>query len=70
MRVKLRIDGAAIRDGVAQLYYIYALLGVKVQGLVLAFMRKAEREGAQDPFALMQYFERIYDDPNKVKKAG
>lgn len=70
MRAKLRIDGTAIGDGAAQLHYVYASLDIKVQGLVLAFMRKAEREGAQDPFALIQYLERIYDDPNKARKAG
>ena len=70
MRAKLRIDGAAIGDEYAQLYYIYASLGKGVQALVLAFMKKAEARGKWDPSALLEYLERLYDDPNKAKKAG
>lgn len=70
MRAKLRIDGTAIGDKHAQLYYVYASLGKGVQGLVLAFMKKAEKTGEWDPSALLGYLERLYDDPNKAKKAG
>jgi hypothetical protein len=70
MRAKLRIDGAAIGDKNAQFYYVYSSLESSVQGLVLAFVQRAEEKGEWDPFALLEYLERTYDDPNKAKKAG
>ena len=70
MQAKLQIDGAAIGDGTAQLYYVYSSLRTSVQGLVLPFMQKAEEKDQWDPFALLQYLEQLYNDPNKAKKAG
>lgn len=70
MRAKLRIDGDAIGGNEAQFYYVYSSLGAKVQGLVLSFVRQAQEEGDWKPFALMDYLGRMYDDPNKAKKAG
>jgi len=67
IQAKLRIDGRAIGNADAQLHYVYALLGRSVQGLVLPFMQKAKEKG---PLELLEYLERIYDDPNKAKKAG
>lgn len=70
MRAKLRIDGNAIGGSEAQFYYVYSSLAAKVQGLVLAFVRKTQEDGDWKPLALLDYLERIYDDPNKAKKAG
>jgi len=70
MRAKLRIDGDAIGGDEAQFYYVYSSLGAKVQGLVLAFVRRAQKDEDWKPLALLDYLERIYDDPNKAKKAG
>jgi hypothetical protein len=70
MRAKLRIDGNAIGGNEAQFYYVYSSLGAKVQGLVLAFVRQAQKGEDWKSLAFLDYFERIYDDPNKAKKAG
>lgn len=70
MQAKLRIDGGAIGSNEAQFYYVYSSLGTKVQGLVLAFVQKTQKTGDWKPFALLDYLEHIYDDPNKAKKAG
>jgi len=70
MQAKLRIDGEAIGGPEAQFYYVYSSLGAKVQGLVLTFVRAAQKNQDWEPLTLLNYLERIYDDPNKVKKAG
>ena len=49
---------------------MYSSLGTKVQGLVLTFVRQAQKDNDWKPLALLEYLGRIYDDPNKVKKAG
>jgi hypothetical protein len=70
MRAKLRIDGDAIGGSEAQLYYVYSSLGTKVQSLALTFIRQAQESNEWQPLALLEYLGRIYDDPNKVQKAG
>jgi hypothetical protein len=70
IRAKLRIDGDAIGSNEAQFYYVYSSLGARVQGLVLTFVQQAQANEDWKPLALLDYLERIYDDPNKAKKAG
>jgi hypothetical protein len=70
MRAKLQIDGDAIGGDEAKFYYVYSSLGAKVQSLMLAFVRRAQKDENWKFLAFFDYFERIYDDPNKVKKAG
>ena len=70
MRAKLRIDADAIGSSEAQFYYVYSSLGAKVQSLVLTFVRQAQESEDWKPLALLDYLERIFDDPNKAKKAG
>jgi hypothetical protein len=70
MRAKLRVDGKAIGDASAQLYYVYSSLKPSVQGLVLPFVQKAERIGSWDPLTMLEHLGRTYNDPNKAKKAG
>ena len=70
MRAKLQIDGDAIGGDEVKFYYIYSSLGAKVQGLVLTFVRRAQKDEDWKLLALLDYLERIYDDPNKTKKAG
>lgn len=70
VRAKLSIDGEAIGDEYAQFYYVYSSLSREVQGMVLAFVRYAEKDRSWDSKALLGYLERIFDDPNKSKKAG
>jgi hypothetical protein len=70
MKAKLKVDGLAIGGSDSQLYYIYSSLDSNVQAMVLPFVRKAEKSNEWDVIGLIQHLERIFDDPNKVKKAG
>lgn len=70
MTAKLRIDGDAIGSPEAQFYFVYSSLASKVQGLVLPFVRQTQRNEDWKPLALLENLQRIYDDPNKAKKAG
>ena len=70
MRAKLRVDGAAIGDENAQFYYVYSSLGTNIQSMVLAFIQRAEKQCNWNPSQLLDHLERIFDDPNKAKKAG
>jgi len=70
MTAKLRIDGDAIGSPEAQFYFVYSSLASRVQSLVLPFVRQAQRNEDWKPLALLEHLQRIYDDPNKAKKAG
>lgn len=70
MKAKLQVDGIAIGDESAQFYYVYSSLSASVQGLVMAYVRRAEEKGEWKPYALLEQLQRSYDDPNKAKKAG
>ncbi|KJZ68939.1 hypothetical protein HIM_08136 [Hirsutella minnesotensis 3608] len=70
MRAKLRVDGQAIGDENAQFYYVYSSLDRNIQSTVLAFVQRAEKQGQWSPTLLLDHLERIFDDPNKSKKAG
>jgi hypothetical protein len=41
-----------------------------VQALVLAFIQRVEQTKEWKPESLLEYLERIFNDPNKAKKAG
>ncbi|KAF6784153.1 pol-like protein [Colletotrichum musicola] len=70
MKAKLKVDSLAIGNDDSQLYYVYSSLDSNVQAMVLPFVRKAERTDTWDVARLIQHLERIFDDPNKAKKAG
>ncbi|KAF5498746.1 hypothetical protein CGCF413_v007039 [Colletotrichum fructicola] len=70
MKAKLKVDGLAIGNDDSQLYYVYSSLDSNVQAMVLPFVRNAERNNVWDVAGLIQHLERIFDDPNKAKKAG
>lgn len=70
MQAKLRIDKDAIGNEEAQFYYVYSSLDSRVQGLILNFVRHSQEQEEWRPEALLDQLNRIYEDPNKVKKAG
>jgi hypothetical protein len=70
MKAKLKVDGQAIGDKNAQFYYVYSSLNTDIQSTVLAFVQQAEKQGDWDPSHLLDHLERIFDDPNKARKAG
>lgn len=69
MRAKLQIDGNTIGNDEAQFYYVYSSLGAKVQELMLNFVRTSQDDKSWKPLTLLEHLGRIYDDPNKAKKA-
>ena len=54
IKAKLRVDGEAIGDTVAQFYYVYLNLESHIQAMVLPQLHQAVR---------------VYDNPNKVQEA-
>ncbi|KAH9232185.1 hypothetical protein K456DRAFT_1797212, partial [Colletotrichum gloeosporioides 23] len=70
IKAKLKVDSLVIRNNDLQLYYIYSSLNSNVQAIVLPFIRNAEKSNVWDVAGLIQHLERIFDNPNKAKKAG
>jgi len=70
MKAKLKVDGHAIGDENAQFYFVYSSLDTNIQSMVLAYVQRVEKQGSWDPSRLLDHLERIFDDPNKAKKAG
>lgn len=69
IRAKLRVDGAAIGDSIAQFYYVYLNLESNVQATVLPQLAHAERNSTWDCDSILQQLIRVYDNPNKVQEA-
>jgi len=44
IKAKLRVDGAAIGDSIAQFYYVYFALESKVQAMVLPQLSRAKED--------------------------
>jgi len=65
---KLLVDGRAIGDARAQLYYVWGALSREVQKVFLPYMQKAVIR--PDPQAFLCYVRVTLEEPNKVWKAG
>ena len=65
----MRVDGEAIRDSVAQFYYIYLNLESQVQAMVLPQLSQAEVSEAWDYKTILDQLIRVHDNPNKVQEA-
>jgi hypothetical protein len=70
IRAKLKIDGDAIGSDEAQFFYVYSSVDAKVQSLILPFIRKAQAKRSWEPKQLVLHLGRLFDDPQKIKKAG
>jgi hypothetical protein len=49
IKAKLRVDGVAIGDPIAQFYYVYFALELKVQAMVLPQLLYVEEEEIWNP---------------------
>jgi hypothetical protein len=69
IKAKLRIDGEAIGDSVAQFYYVYLNLDSSVQAMVLPQLMQAEESELWDYNTILNQLSRVYDNPNKIQEA-
>lgn len=69
IKAKLRVDGIAIGDPVAQFYYVYLNLESHVQAMVLPQLGQAEESQSWDYTTILDQLSRVYDNPNKVQEA-
>ena len=69
IKAKLRVDGAAIGDSVAQFYYVYLNLDSHVQAMVLPQLGQAEESQSWNYQTILDQLSRVYDNPNKVQEA-
>jgi Retrotransposon gag protein len=69
IKAKLRVDGAAIGDSVAQFYYVFLNLESHVQAMVLPQLGQAEESNMWDYTTILNQLARVHDNPNKVQEA-
>lgn len=69
IKAKLRVDGDAIGDDVAQFYYVYLNLDSRVQAMVLPQLAQAEKSSSWAFSTILDQLSRVYDNPNKVQEA-
>jgi Retrotransposon gag protein len=69
IKAKLRVDGEAIGDTVAQFYYVYLNLESHIQAMVLPQLHQAEESQVWDYTTIFDQLIRVYDNPNKVQEA-
>jgi len=69
IKAKLRVDGPAIGDSIAQFYYVYLNLDSHVQAMVLPKLGHAEEAQQWDYITILDQLTRVYDNPNKVQEA-
>ena len=69
IKAKLRVDGEAIGDSVAQFYYVYLNLESHIQAMVLPQLGQAEASNVWDYTTILDQLTRVYDNPNKVQEA-
>jgi hypothetical protein len=69
IRAKLRVDGTAIGDSIAQFYYVFLNLESHVQAMVLPQLAQAEESTTWDFNTILGQLSRVYDNPNKVQEA-
>lgn len=69
IKAKLRVDGKAIGDTIAQFYYVYLNLESHVQAMVLPQLAHAEESKVWTYTTILDQLARVYDNPNKVQEA-
>jgi hypothetical protein len=69
IKAKLRVDGEAIGDSVAQFYYVYLNLESHIQAMVLPQLHQAEESQVWNYITILDQLIRVYDNPNKVQEA-
>lgn len=69
IKAKLRVDGQAIGDPIAQFYYVYLNLDSSVQAMVLPQLSQAESDENWDHTTILDQLSRVYDNPNKQQEA-
>ena len=69
IKAKLRVDGEAIGDSVAQFYYVYLNLESHIQAMVLPQLSQAEVLNVWDYTTILDQLTRVYNNPNKVQEA-
>jgi hypothetical protein len=65
IKAKLRINGPAIGDSIAQFYYVYLNLESSVQSMVLPQLSYAEQAQSWDYNTILDQLLRVYDNLNK-----
>ena len=63
------MDGEAIRDDIAQFYYIYGNLKSTIQAMVLPQLSYAEKQKSWDYKIIPEQLERVNNNPNAVQEA-
>jgi hypothetical protein len=69
IKAKLRVDGAALGDSIAQFYYVYDRLESTVQSIVLPQLARAEEDEVWSYQSILDQLSRAYDNPNKAQEA-
>ncbi|KIM93062.1 hypothetical protein OIDMADRAFT_64132, partial [Oidiodendron maius Zn] len=69
IRAKLRVDGIAIGDPIAQFYYVFLNLDSHIQAMVLPQLAQAEESESWDYNTILAQLSRVYDNPNKIQEA-
>jgi hypothetical protein len=69
IKAKLRINGPAIGDSIAQFYYVYLNLESSVQLIVLPQLSYIEQAQSWDYNTILDQLSRVYDNPNKQLEA-
>ena len=69
IKAKLRVDGAALGDSIAQFYYIYNRLEPTVQSIVLPQLARAEEDEEWSFQSILDQLLRAYDTPNRTPEA-
>ena len=60
------MDGEAIRDDIAQFYYVYGNLESIVQAMVLPQLLYAEEKKSWNYNTILEQLERVNNNPNAV----
>jgi hypothetical protein len=69
IKAKLRVDGTALGDSIAQFYYVYDRLESTVQSTVLPQLARAEEDEVWSYQSILDQLSRAYDNPNKTQEA-
>jgi hypothetical protein len=69
IKAKLRVDGAALGDSIAQFYYVYDRLESTVQSIVLPQLARAEEDEVWSYQSILDQLSRAYDNPNRTQEA-
>jgi len=69
IKAKIRVDGAALGDSIAQFYYVYDRLDSTVQSIVLPQLARAEEDEVWSYQSILDQLSRAYDNPNRTQEA-